>query len=47
MSRRGQMAPEVIRFALADSIAFYEASDSDRVSARSGLSCDPQRRWFR
>jgi hypothetical protein len=31
------MAPEAIRFALADSIAFLNASDWDRVSLRSGL----------
>ena len=31
------MASEVFRFALADSIAFLNASDWDRVSARSGL----------
>lgn len=37
MSRRGSRASEVIRFALADSIAFLNASDWDRVSTRSGL----------
>ena len=37
MPRRGPMAPESIRFALADSIAFLNASDWDRVAARSGL----------
>lgn len=37
MSRPGPVASEVIRFALADSIAFLNASDWDRVSARSGL----------
>jgi len=37
MSRPDPVASEVIRFALADSIAFLNASDWDRVSARSGL----------
>ena len=37
MPRRGPLAPEVIRFALADSLAFLNASDWDRLSARSGL----------
>jgi len=37
VSRRGPVASEVIRFALADSIAFLNAGDWDRVSARSGL----------
>ena len=37
MSRRYPMAPEVTRFALADSIGFLNANDWNRVSARSGL----------
>ncbi len=37
MSRADPMAPGVIRFALADSIAFLNANDWDGVSARSGL----------
>jgi predicted N-acyltransferase len=37
MSRADPMASEVIRFALADSIAFLNANDWDCVSARSGL----------
>jgi len=37
MSGHGYVSPEVIRFALADSIAFLKADDWDRVSARSGL----------
>lgn len=37
MSRHDPTATEVIRFALGDSIAFLNASDWDRVSARSGL----------
>jgi len=37
MPHRGPMASEVIRFALADSIAFLNASEWDSVSAHSGL----------
>jgi len=37
MSRADPMASEMIRFALADSIAFLNANDWDSVSARSGL----------
>lgn len=37
MTRRGPLAPEVICFALAGSIAFLNASDWDRVSTHSGL----------
>src|ERR1700758_4534555 len=37
MSRPVRAVSELIRFALADSIAFLNASDWDRVSARSGL----------
>jgi hypothetical protein len=37
MSRQRPTALGVIRFALADSIGFLNASDWDRVSARSGL----------
>lgn len=37
MSRPGPSATEVILFALADSIGFLNASNWDRVSARSGL----------
>lgn len=37
MSRRGTMSSEAIRFALADSIAFLDANDWDRVSAGSSL----------
>src|SRR5208283_1857917 len=37
MPRSDPMASDVIRFALADSIAFLNANDWDCVSARSGL----------